>query len=86
MHSGITGREGVIGRQDHLGGAAAELHRAGVTGGRVAVHIFGRDREAIGGPGRDRRGVSRHDKRGGGSARGRGRAAVRVRDIHSDRE
>ena len=62
MNPGIAGGEGVISGQDRLESTAAELCGAGVADVGVAIDVFGRDREAVGGAGRDRGRIAGDDE------------------------
>ena len=66
VHPGVAGREGVVGRQDRLAVAAGEVDRAGVTGGRVAEGVLGRDRDVVRRPGRASGSGSPRPRAGGG--------------------
>ena len=65
VRPGVTGREGVVARQDRPAVAAGEVHRAPVGGGHVAEGVLGRDRDVVRRPGRGRVRVARDHELGG---------------------
>src|SRR5205823_6289351 len=54
VHASIACREGVVGRQNGLAVGTGEVDGTRITGGGVAVGVFGRHGEVAGNPGRGR--------------------------------